>query len=314
MKIATREAFWEILVELWEKYENIVVLDADLSWSTKTAGFAKRFPERFFNMWIAEQNLVGTSAGLAVQWKIPVCASFAMFASWRAWEQMRNTVCYSNLPVKLVGSHAWILTWEDWASHQSLEDIALMRSIPNIVIVQPADAIETKSAFEVLINDPSPTYFRTTRMWVYAVNDPSYKFILWKNTMLSDFWSDAAIFATWATVWYSMMAAEKLNKEWINVRVVNISSIKPLDVDNIIRVCTSVSIVFTVEDHSIIWGIWSAVSEVIAENWIDCILKRIWMTTYWESGTSEDLYEKYGLDADGIFNTIVKEMKNEKYR
>ncbi len=304
MKIATRAAFWEALLELWEKNENIIVLDADLSWSTKTADFAKKFPERFFNMWIAEQDLVWTAAGLSVEWKLPVCASFAIFSTWRAWDQMRNTVCYSKLPVILVGSHAWILTWEDWASHQSLEDIALMRSIPNVRIIQPADAVETKSALEYLINNPGPTYLRTTRAWVYSVNNPDYKFTLWKNIILSDLWSDAAIFATWATVWNSIMAAEKLNEEWIKIKVINISSIKPLDEKNIIQICTTCPNIFTVEDHSITWWIWSAVSEVIAENWIDCKLKRIWMTTFWESWTTEDLYAKYWLNFEWIYNSV----------
>lgn len=313
MKIATREAFWDALAELWEKYPNIVALDADLSWSTKTSVFAKKFPDRFFNVWIAEQDMVATSAWLAIAWKIPFCASFAIFSSWRAWEQIRNTVCYSNLPVKIVWSHAGILTWEDWASHQALEDIAILRSIPNIVIIQPADYIETKSAIEALVNDPNPAYIRLTRLWVYAVNDSNYEFKIGKNTTLLQHWNDAVIFASWAIVWHSVIAAEKLLKEdWIKITVVNISSIKPLDTENIIQMCHSSNNIFTAEDHSITWWIWSAVSEVIADNWIDCKLTRIWMTTFWESWTTNDLYIKYWLDYDGIYKKIRESILLQK--
>lgn len=312
MKIATRESFWEALAHLWEKYPNIVALDADLSWSTKTSVFAKKFPNRFFNIWIAEQDMVATAAWLAITGKVPFCASFAIFASGRAWEQIRNTVCYSNLPVKIVWSHAGILTWEDWASHQALEDIAILRSIPNIVIVQPADDIETKSMIEVLVNDPNPAYLRLTRAWVYTVNEQWYQFRLWKNTILVNHWADAIIFASWATVWQSMIVAEKLLKEdSIKITVVNISSIKPLDTENIIQMCHASRNIFTIEDHSITWWIWSAVSEVIAENWIACKLTRIWMTTFWESWTTEDLYAKYWLDYEWIYKKVKSSLKNE---
>ena len=309
MKIATRAAFGEALAELWEKNKNIVVLDADLSGSTKTAVFAKKFPDRFFNIWIAEQDMVWTAAWLAVAGKIPVCASFAMFATGRAWEQMRNTVCYSELPVKLIWTHSWIMTWEDWATHQALEDIALMRSIPNIVIVQPADYHETKSALEFLINDPRPAYLRLTRSWVYDVNKKDYEFKLGKNTLLVNHWSDAVLFASWSLVWNSVMAAEKLKEDWINISVLNISSIKPFDSEGVRAMCAWTNKVFTAEDHSTTWWIWSAVAEVMAENGMTCTLTRIWMTTFWESWTWGDLYEKYGFDPDWIAERIKEELK-----
>ena len=309
MRIATREAFWEILTKLWEKNENIVVLDSDLSWSTKTSSFKKKFPERFFNMWIAEADMMWTAAWFAISWKIPFAASFSIFSTGRAWDQIRNTICYSNLPVRIIWTHAWILTWEDWATHQALEDIAILRSIPNIAIVQPVDWIETKSVFEELLNHDWPVYFRLTRSWVPVVNWEDYKFKLWKNTILKT-WKDIVIFATWAVVYNALSSAQKLETEQFSATVVNVSSLKPVDEKNIKKMCETHKMAFTVEDHSITWWLWSIVSEVIAENWIVCPLKRIWMMTFWESWTTEDLYSKYWLDSDWISERIRKDFKN----
>ena len=311
MKIATRAAFWDALAKIWETNKAVVALDADLSGSTKTSVFKKSFPDRFFNIWIAEQDLVWTAAWLAVAWKIPVCASFAMFASWRAWEQIRNTVCYSDLHVIVVWTHAWILTWEDWASHQALEDIAILRSIPNIRIIQPADSIETHKALEYLIENPWPAYLRLTRAWVYSVNPDNYEFKIWKNKILADFWDDATIFASWAVTWNSLMVSERLKDKWIKVKVVNISSIKPLDENNIKQMCLSCKQAFTIEDHSTTGWIWSAVAEVIADNWISCPLIRLWMHDFWESWTTDDLYKKYKLDVDWIEESILENMKKK---
>lgn len=306
MRIATRQAFWEILAELWEKNEKIVVLDADLSWSTKTSSFAKKFPERFFNMWIAEADMIWTAAWLAIAWKVPVAASFAIFSTWRAWEQVRNTVCYSNLPVKIIWTHAWILTWEDWATHQSLEDIAILRSIPNITIIQPADAIETKSAFKKMIDHDWPVYFRLTRAWLPIIKDEKYEFNPWRNTILKT-WKDVVIFATWATVYNSLVSAKKLEEDKISATVVNVSSLKPVDEENIKEMCSVHKMAFTVEDHSVIWWLWSIVSEIMAENAIACPLRKIWMRTFWESWTSEDLYAKYWLDSLWISEKVNEE-------
>lgn len=312
MKEATRIAFWRELARLWGENNKIVVLDADLSSSTKTSEFAKLFPNRFFNAGISEQDMVWMAWWLAVAGFIPVCASFAIFATGRAWEQMRNTVCYSNLPVKLVGTHAGILTWEDGATHQALEDIALMRSIPNISIVQPADAIETESALRKIIDLEWPVYLRLGRDPVHIVNDRNYQFNFGKNVILYNSWDDIWIFASWATVGHALIAAEKLNEIWIKSRVINISSIKPLDKMNILDVCTKSENVVTVEDHSIIGGIGSAVAEVIAEYWIWCKLTRLWMTTFWESWTSDDLYAKFKLDCDWILESIKSIMGDRK--
>lgn len=305
MKRATREAFWDILEKLWEINEKIVVLDADLSGSTKTSSFAKKFPERFFNMWISEADMTCSAVWLALAGKIPVCASFSIFSTWRAWEQVRNSICYSNIPVKIIWTHAWILTWEDWATHQALEDIAILRSIPNLKIIQPIDEIETLSAFAQMINEPFPVYFRLWRAWVENLNDENYKFELWKNTVLKT-WTDVVIFTSWAVSYNAISATRILSEKWISCSVVNISSIKPFDRNNVIEMCKKHKKAFSVEDHSIIWWIWSAISEVLAEEGISCPLKRIWMTTFWESWTSEDLYEKYWFTPEKIAETILK--------
>lgn len=311
MEIATREAFWEILAKLWEENKNIVVLDADLSGSTKTSSFKKKFPERFFNMWIAEADMMWTAAGFAISWKIPFAASFSIFSTWRAWEQIRNTISYSNLSVKIIWTHAWILTWEDWATHQSLEDIALLRSIPNMTIVQPADAIETTSVFRKLLNHDWPVYFRLTRAKVPIINSENYEFELWKNTILKT-WKDVVIFATWAVVYNALSASKKLKDNGISATIINVSSLKPVDEENFIEMCKSHKMAFTVEDHSITWWLWSIVSEIIAENALACPLRRIWMKTFWESWTTEDLYVKYWFDPDWIADKIIEEFSSKK--
>ncbi len=305
MKIATREAFGEALAELGKTHKDIVVLDADLSGSTKTNLFAKAFPDRFFNMGIAEQDMIGTAAGLAVAGKNVFAASFAVFIVGRAYDQIRNTVAYSHLNVKIVGSHAGILTGEDGATHQMLEDLSLMRGLPDMLVLCPSDSIETKQIVEFLADYEGPAYLRLGRAGVHVLHNDSYHFQLGKGDILRE-GKNICIIATGTCVSHSLMAAEKLESEKISAQVINIASIKPFDNKMIEKLGQEFSHIFTIEDHSIYGGLGSATAEVLAETGSKSKLHRIGMTTFGESGTPDDLYEKYGLDSDGIFNKILQ--------
>jgi len=263
--IATRDAYGEALKELGEINENIVVLDADLSGSTKTSVFQKAFPNRFFNVGIAEQNLIGTAAGLATAGKIPFASSFAMFATGRAFEIIRNSVCYPRLNVKIAATHAGLTVGEDGATHQALEDISLMRTLPNMVVLCPADAVETKQCIFKAVEYDGPVYIRLGRAKVPVIFDENYEFQLGKGVQLKD-GKDITIIATGVMVERALRASERLMEEGISARVINISTIKPIDKDIIIKAAKETKGIITVEEHSIIGGLGSAVAEVVAES------------------------------------------------
>ncbi|KYO65269.1 transketolase family protein [Thermovenabulum gondwanense] len=297
-KIATREAYGEALTEIGEKIKEIVVLDADLSKSTKTSVFAKKFPERFFNIGIAEQNLMGIAAGLATCGKIPFASTFAVFATGRAFEQIRNSICYPKLNVKIAASHAGLTVGEDGATHQSIEDIALMRTLPNMVVINPADAVETKKAIYAAAMYNGPVYIRLGRHPVDVIFDESYEFQLGKGIVLRE-GKDVAIIATGVMVAEALKAHEELKKENIHAMVVNISTIKPIDKELLLKAADCKAVI-TVEEHTIYGGLGSAVTEVLSEE-KPVLVKRIGIEdTFGESGKPEELLKKYGLTVERI--------------
>jgi transketolase len=299
MGLATREAYGEILKELGEKHKNIVVLDADLSKSTKTAVFAKAFPQRFFNVGIAEQNLMGIGAGLAAGGKIPFVSTFAMFAAGRAFEQIRNSICYPKLNVKIAATHAGLTVGEDGASHQSIEDISLMRSVPNMTVIVPADAEETRKAVTFAAEYDGPVYIRLGRMAVPDLFTADYQFEHGKAVQIVN-GSDVTIIATGIMVGSAKQAAEKLKEAGISTRVLNIHTIKPIDQDAIIKAAADTGAIVTCEEHSIIGGLGSAVAEVLVEN-APVPMERVGVKdTFGESGTPSTLLVKYQLTADDI--------------
>ncbi|MCR4431774.1 MAG: transketolase family protein [Tepidanaerobacteraceae bacterium] len=297
-KIATREAYGQALAELGEEIREIVVLDADLSKSTKTSVFAKKFPDRFFNIGIAEQNLMGTAAGFATCGKIPFASTFAIFAAGRAFEQIRNSICYPNLNVKIAATHAGITVGEDGATHQSVEDMALMRAIPHMVVINPADAEEAKQAVRAAALHKGPVYLRFGRHPVETIFDKNYRFEIGKGVILRE-GKDVAIIATGVMVGESLKAAETLSKKGIEAMVVNISTLKPIDKEVIVKAAECGAIV-TAEEHNIIGGLGSAVAEVLAET-RPTIMKRIGIADeFGQSGNPDELLKLYHLTADDI--------------
>jgi transketolase len=307
---ATRDAFGEALVKMGEKYPEVVVLDADLAKSTKSEAFAKKYPGRFFEMGIAEANMVGTAAGLALAGKVPFCCSFACFISGR-FDTIRISVAYSRASVRLVGSHGGIAIGEDGYSQQGLEDVALMRSLPGMAVIQPADDVETEAAVEYLCRHPGPAYLRTTRQKVERVNDPAtYQYEFGKVVELVAGGKDAVIFATGGEVAFAVQAAQALKAEGLAVGVANVHTIKPLDVATVLRLVESAGAVVTAEDHQVIGGLGSAVAEVLAEAGMGKRLLRIGLKdTFGESGTPEELLERYKLDAKGIAEQVRELLK-----
>ncbi|SCY48774.1 transketolase family protein [Alkaliphilus peptidifermentans] len=303
IKIATRDAYGDALIELGKENPNVVVLDADLSKSTKTHGFSKEFPDRFFNVGIAEQNLIGMAAGLATAGKIPFASTFAMFATGRAFEIIRNSVAYPKLNVKICATHSGLTVGEDGASHQSLEDIACMRAIPNMTVIVPADGIEAKKAIFAVAEKNGPVYVRLGRPNVPVINDEDYQFEIGKGVTLKD-GNDITIIATGIMVSKALEASEALAQEGINARVINIHTIKPIDEELIIKAAKETGKIVTVEEHNIIGGLGSAVAEVISEN-CPVPLKRIGTAdTFGESGKPDELLEKYGLTAEAIAKAV----------
>ena len=303
--VATRDAYGEALRELGEKNRDIVVLDADLSGSTKTAVFKKEFPDRFFNLGIAEQNLMGTAAGLASAGKIPFASTFAVFAAGRAFEIIRNSICYPKLNVKIAATHAGLTVGEDGATHQALEDISIMRSLPNMVVLNPADAVETKQCIYKAAEYNGPVYIRLGRSKVPVIFDENYEFEIGKGIELRE-GKDIAIIATGIMVEKAIVAAEELAKEGISARVINISTIKPIDKDIIIKAANETKGIVTVEEHSIIGGLGSAVSEVLSENKPTYVERIGTQDTFGESGDGNDLLEKYGLNVENIVGKAKK--------
>ena len=307
-KIATRDAYGKTLLKLGEINENVVVLDADLSKSTKTNDFSKSFPNRFFNMGIAEQNLIGAACGFATAGKIPFASTFAMFATGRAFEVIRNSVCYPKLNVKICATHAGITVGEDGASHESIEDISIMRSIPNMTVVVPADGIETEKVILEAAKYNGPMYVRLGRSAVPTLFGEDYKFEIGKGTVLRN-GNDATIIACGMMVNEAIIAHEELKAEGINVRVINMSTIKPIDRELIITAAKETKAIVTAEEHSIIGGLGSAVSEVVSEE-CPVIVKKVGVKdTFGESGTPVELLEKYGLTAKHISESVREALK-----
>ena len=303
-KIATRDSYGNALVALGKKHDNVVVLDADLAAATKTGVFKKEFPERHIDCGIAESNMMGIAAGIATTGKVPFASSFAMFAAGRAFEQVRNSIGYPHLNVKIGATHAGISVGEDGATHQCNEDIALMRTIPGMTIINPADDTEAKAAVEAAYEIDGPVYMRFGRLAVPVINDPeSYKFEIGKGVTLRE-GKDITIIATGLCVGEALGAAEKLAADGIDARVINIHTIKPIDEDIIVKAAKETKKIFTVEEHSVIGGLGSAVAEVLAEK-SPAPLKRIGVNdVFGESGPAVKLLEKYGLDAAGIYKTV----------
>ena len=307
-KIATREAYGKALVKLGKINDDVVVLDADLSKSTKTNDFCKAYPNRFFNMGIAEQNLVGAACGFAAAGKIPFASTFAMFATGRAFEVIRNSACYPKLNVKICATHAGITVGEDGRSHQSVEDISLMRSIPNMTVVVPADGVEAEKMIFAAAEFNGPMYVRLGRSAVPTLFDEDYNFEIGKGVVLKE-GNDATIIACGMMVNEAILAADMLKEENINVRVINMSTIKPIDTELIIKAAKETKAIVTAEEHSIIGGLGSAVSEVVSEN-CPTIVKKVGINDcFGESGTPAELLEKYGLTAKHIVEKVKEAMQ-----
>ena len=307
-KIATRESYGNALKELGAEFPDLVVLDADLAAATKTGIFQKAFPERHIDCGIAECNMVGIAAGLATVGKIPFVSSFAMFAAGRAFEQVRNSVGYPHLNVKIGATHAGITVGEDGASHQCNEDLALMRTIPGMVVMCPSDDIEAKAAVRAAIEHEGPVYIRFGRAAVPVFNDtPDFKFEIGKGRVVRE-GKDVTIVATGICVDSAMGAAEKLAADGIDAEVINICTIKPLDEELILASAKKTGKVVTVEEHSVIGGLGSAVCECLAEK-LPTPVKKIGMyDVFGESGSAAALVEKYGLDAAGVYKSVKEFM------
>ncbi|MDO5707044.1 MAG: transketolase family protein [Andreesenia angusta] len=307
--IATRDAYGEALKILGAENENIVVLDADLSSSTKTGVFAELYPERFINVGIAEQNLMGTAAGIATTGKIPFASSFAIFATGRAFEIIRNSIAYPKLNVKIAATHAGLTVGEDGASHQALEDISLMRTLPNMTVICPADGVEAKAAILKAAEIKGPVYIRLGRSKVPTIfKEEDFEFEIGKAKQIVD-GDDISIVATGVMVSKAIEASKKLKEEGINARVINISTIKPIDEEILIKAAEETKGIVTAEEHNIIGGLGSAVAETLSEK-KPTMIKRVGTEdTFGESGNGEQLLEKYGLTSESIVKK-AKEILN----
>ncbi len=292
--IATRDAYGEVLIELGIENENVVALDADLSGSTKTSGFARKFPDRFFNMGIAEANMIGTAAGLAAAGKIPFASTFAIFAVGRAWEQVRQSVAYPKANVKIVATHSGVTVGEDGGSHQSVEDIAIMRAVPNMTVIVPADGVETRLAIRAAAAYRGPVYVRLGRNKVTTIFDDSYQFAIGKGCQLRG-GNDLSFITTGLMTAQALAAAEQLQAKGISARVIHISTIKPLDEELILAAARETGAVVTAEEHSVIGGLGGAVAELLSER-CPVPVKRVGIKDrFGLSGKAEDLLKYFGL-------------------
>lgn len=302
-KIATRASYGEALVELGKEHDDLVVLDADLAAATKTGTFKKAFPDRFFDCGIAESNLMGVAAGIATTGMVPFASTFAMFAAGRAFEQVRNSIGYPHLNVKIGATHAGISVGEDGATHQCNEDIALMRTIPGMTIINPADDVEAKAAVKAAYEMDGPVYLRFGRLAVPVINDENYKFQIGKGVQLRD-GKDLTIVATGLCVSSALDAADLLEKDGISARIINIHTIKPLDEEILVKAAKETGKIVTVEEHSVIGGLGAAVCETLSGK-MPVPVKRIGVNdVYGESGPAAKLIEKYGLDGKGIYASV----------
>lgn len=306
-KMATRQAYGEALVELGKEYDNLIVMDADLSKSTMTAKFRDVYPDRFFNMGIAEQNLYGTAAGLALSGKIVCASTFAMFAAGRAFEIIRNSIGYTKANVKICATHAGITVGEDGASHQTFEDIALMRTIPGMTVINPSDGMSAKKLIKQAVAMEGPCYIRLGRAAVPIFYDDSAELILGKGNVVKD-GKDVTVVATGIMVNEAATAAQELSKDGIDLRIIDIHTIKPIDEEIIIKAAKETGAIVTAEEHSVIGGLGSAVSEVVVKN---CPVRMEMVgqqDTYGESGKPEELKKKYKMTAEDIVKAVKKVM------
>ncbi len=306
-KKSTRQSYGEALLEIGKKNENIVVLDADLSAATKTSLFAKEFPNRFFNMGIAEQDMIGTAAGLSTCGKIPFVSTFAVFGAGRVYDQIRNSVCYPNLNVKICVTHSGITVGEDGATHQMLEDINIMRGLPNMKVISPCDETEVKWAINEAVNINGPVYIRLGRSDTPKIYDENTKFEFGKAIQLGD-GNDGTIFATGIMVAEALKAREKLMTEGINIRVVDIHTIKPLDKELIIKCAKETKYLLSIEEHSVIGGLGTAISEVLCEYYPKKLVKMGIQDTFGKSGNAKELLKYFKLTDDDIINRLKKDI------
>jgi len=308
LKKSIRGAFGDELAELGKTNENIVALDADLSGSTKSSTFAKAFPDRFFNVGIAEQNLITTALGLSLTGKIPFASTFAVFATGRAYDQIRNSVCYQKANVKIIGAHGGITVGEDGASHQALEDVSLMRGIPNMTVIAPADYEQMRQVIRYAASYNGPVYIRSSRIDVPCIYGKDYKFNYLKADILKE-GNDVTIVTYGDIISEVLKSAEILQEKGISAEIINAAVIKPLDSKSIIESAKKTGIIYTVESHSIIGGLGSAVCEAVAENYPIKVVRIGINDSFGQSGTPKELLKHYGLDAEGIAKKVIENRK-----
>ncbi|MEO2065711.1 MAG: transketolase family protein [Desulfurobacteriaceae bacterium] len=311
-KVSLRDAYGETLVELGEKDERIVVLDADLSGSTKTAKFAKRFPDRFFNMGIAETNMMNAAAGLATTGKIPFVSTFAIFGTGRAWEAVRQTICYPNLNVKIVCTHGGITVGEDGATHQALEDVANMRNIPNMRVIVPADDVETRAVIKKIAYTDGPFYVRLSReKFPRIFDEETFRFEVGKGHVLKE-GEDVTVISNGVMTSFALLAATELEREGISVEVIHMSSVKPIDAELIVKSAQKTKAVVTAEEHSIVGGLGSAVAEVLVENYPVPMERLGTPDVFGRSGKGWELLHYFGLDDKGIIEKVKKVLERKR--
>lgn len=304
-KIATRQSYGEALAELGEKNENVVVFDSDLSEATKTSIFAKKFPERFFDMGIAEQDMMSTAAGMSTFGKIPYASTFAVFAAGRAYDQIRNSICYPKMNVKICATHSGVTVGEDGATHQMLEDLGLMRGLPNMTVLCTSDDTETRWAVEEISKIQGPVYVRLCRLATPVIYDENQKFEIGKAIQIGE-GTDATIFATGVVVSEAIKAKEELEKQGINIRVVDVHTIKPIDKEMIVKCAKETKKLISIEDHSIINGLGTAIADVLTEEYPCKLIKLGVKDEFGRSGKATELLEHYGLTAKHIEEAILK--------
>lgn len=307
----TRDGYGQALMELGESNKNVVVLTADLAESTRVEEFGKKFPERFIECGVAEQNMMGIAAGLALSGKIPYVSSYAVFSPGRSWDQLRVSVCYSKANVKVAGAHTGISVGPDGATHQALEDIGIVRVLPNIVVEVPCDAIEAKKTTLASAEHKGPFYFRFGRDKTPIITTEETPFEVGKATVLKD-GDDATIVACGPLVYQSLLAAKQLEEKGINVRVINNHTIKPIDTLTLAKAAKETGAIVTVEEHQVMAGMGSAVAEVLAKNYPVPIEFIGMQDTFGESGAPVELYEKYGMSVDAIFKAVENVLKKKK--
>ena len=305
IKKATRQSYGEALLELGKENKNIVVFDADLSTATKTNIFAKEFPERFYDMGIAEQNMISTAAGMSTCGKIPYASTFAVFAAGRAYDQIRNSVCYPKLNVKICATHAGVTVGEDGATHQMIEDISLMRTLPNMIVLSTSDDVQTKWAVKEISKINGPVYLRLSRLATPIIYGENQKFEIGKAVQIGE-GTDATIFATGVTVSEAIRAQEILENKGIKVRVVDIHTVKPIDKDMVIKCAKETKKLISVEDHNVIGGLGSAISEVLTEEYPVKLVRMGINDTFGKSGKATELMQYFGITAENIVEKVVK--------